>query len=167
MEVLVHKISLTKFIKDYKTQLINECVDQRKFLENSGNFKLKTNLIDKLYHLFIICSEKCLNKFTLKDKNFEVWCCITDNKFNLADWHNHKDTATINGVIYLDTQGKGIDFRYEGREAHIKPQNDDILIFPGSVDHRLHPSKDEKRISLNLELRCNDSEKDLFNKGAI
>jgi hypothetical protein len=62
MEVLVHKISLTKFIKDYKTQLINECVDQRKFLENSGNFKLKTNLIDKLYHLFIICSEKCLNK---------------------------------------------------------------------------------------------------------
>ena len=65
-------------------------------------------------------------------------------------------------MLYLDTQDKGIDFRYDNNEVYIKPNNDDMLIFPGSLDHRLHPSVDKERISLNLEIRCKENENKLF-----
>ena len=160
--MLVHRLSLKDNIKDIKEKLIGECLTQRRFEENSGNFKLDTIYLNKLYDLFISSAKKCLNKFTLNDNNFEIWCCITDKKFNITDWHNHRYTSTVNAVLYLDTQDKGIDFRYDNNEVYIKPNNDDMLIFPGALDHRLHPSVDKERISLNLEIRCKENENKLF-----
>ena len=38
-----------------------------------------------------------------------------------------------------------------------------MLIFPASLNHNPEPSINDKRISLNLELLCNESEQEIFN----
>jgi len=37
-----------------------------------------------------------------------------------------------------------------------------MLIFPGFLSHRPMTSSTQQRISLNLELRCEENEKDIF-----
>jgi len=159
---MIHCFSINEDIETFKEDLIKECIDQRKKEEGLNNFKLTTKYIDNLYKVFIECAKKKLKPFTLKDKNLEVWCYITDNMFSDSRWHNHINTSTINCVIYLQIKNQGINFKINNEEIYIKPDNGDMLIFPASLEHLPEPSTDYKRISLNLELRCNENEKDIF-----
>ena len=113
---LIHCFSIEEDIKNFKEDLIKECVDQRKKEEKGCNFKVQTKYIDNLYKIFIDCAKKILKPFTIKDKNFKVWCYMTDNMYNDTGWHNHKKSATINSVIYLQTQGKGINFKQDNKQ---------------------------------------------------
>ena len=160
---LIHCFSIEEDIKNFKEDLIKECIDQRK-KENGGcNFKVKTKYINTLYNIFIDCAKKILKPFTIKDKNFKVWCYMTDSVYNDTGWHNHKKSATINSVIYLQIQDKGISFKQGNEQIYFKPDNGDMLIFPSSLDHKPRPSTDDKRISLNLELKCYEKENEVFN----
>ena len=160
---LIHCFSIEEDIKNFKENLIKECVDQRKKEEKGCNFKVQTKYIDNLYKIFIDCAKKILKPFTIKDKNFKVWCYMTDNMYNDTGWHNHKKSATINSVIYLQIQDKGISFKQDNEQIYFKPDNGDMLIFPSSLNHNPEPSTNNKRISLNLELLCNESEQEIFN----
>ena len=160
---LIHCFSIEEDIKNFKKNLIKECVDQRKKEEKGCNFKVQTKYIDNLYKIFIDCAKKILKPFTIKDKNFKVWCYMTDNMYNDTGWHNHKKSATINSVIYLQIQDKGISFKQDNEQIYFKPDNGDMLIFPSSLNHNPEPSTNDKRISLNLELLCNESEQEIFN----
>ena len=160
---LIHCFSIEEDIKNFKENLIKECVDQRKKEEKGCNFKVQTKYIDNLYKIFIDCAKKILKPFTIKDKNFKVWCYMTDNMYNDTGWHNHKKSATINSVIYLQIQDKGISFKQDNEQIYFKPDNGDMLIFPSSLNHNPEPSTNDKRISLNLELLCNESEQEIFN----
>ena len=120
-------------IKNFKENLIKECVDQRKKEEKGCNFKVQTKYIDNLYKIFIDCAKKILKPFTIKDKNFKVWCYMTDNMYNDTGWHNHKKSATINSVIYLQIKGEGINFKQDNKQIYLKPDNGDMLIFPASL----------------------------------
>ena len=160
---LIHCFSIEEDIKNFKENLIKECVDQRKKEDKGCNFKVQTKYIDNLYKIFIDCAKKILKPFTIKDKNFKVWCYMTDSVYNNTGWHNHKKSATINSVIYLQIQDKGISFKQDNEQIYFKPDNGDMLIFPSSLNHNPEPSTNDKRISLNLELLCNESEQEIFN----
>ena len=160
---LIYCFSIEEDIKNFKENLIKECIDQRKKEDGGLNFKVQTKYIDILYKIFIDCAKKILKPFTIKDKNFKVWCYMTDSEYNKNGWHNHKKSATINSVIYLQIQDKGISFKQNNEQIYLKPDNGDMLIFPSSLDHNPEPSINDKRISLNLELLCNESEQKIFN----
>jgi len=160
---LIHCFSIEEDIKNFKEDLIKECINQRKEEKGGCNFKVQTKYIDTLYKIFIDCAKKILRPFTIKDNNFKVWCYMTDSVYNDTGWHNHKKSATINSVIYLQIQDKGISFKQGNEQMYFKPDNGDMLIFPSSLDHNPEPSTNDKRISLNLELLCNENEKEIFN----
>jgi|TARA_E500000318_G_scaffold87344_1_gene84295 hypothetical protein len=160
---MIHCFSIKEDIKNFKENLIKECIDQRKKEDGGCNFKVQTKYMNTLYKIFIDCAKKILKPFTIKDKNFKIWCYITDNTYNDTGWHNHKKSATINSVIYLQIKGEGINFKQDNKQIYLKPDNGDMLIFPASLNHKPKPSKDDKRISLNLELLCNESEQEIFN----
>ena len=160
---LIHCFSIEEDIKNFKENLIKECIDQRKKEDGGLNFKVQTKYIDILYKIFIDCAKKILKPFTIKDKNFKVWCYMTDSEYNKNGWHNHKKSATINSVIYLQIQDKGISFKHNNEQIYLKPSNGDMLIFPAFLEHNPEPSDKDKRISINLELICNENEKEIFN----
>jgi|8_EtaG_2_1085327.scaffolds.fasta_scaffold77325_2 hypothetical protein len=164
---LIYCFNVSKDIEGFKHDLISECESQRKMNKTgkiiNHNFLVVSKYINKLYNIFYIYSQNILNKFTLKDIDFTLWCFMTDRNYFKTGWHNHKNTATINCVIYLETQNQGIDFK-EGEETlYLEPHNGDMLIFPNFLDHYPHVSKQDKRISLNLEMRCNENAKEIFN----
>ena len=160
---MIYRFSIKEDIKDFKEDLIQECIAQRAKEKDGLNFNLNTKYISNLYSIFIKSAKKILKPFTLKDKDLKVWCYITDNTFNDSCWHNHKKSSTINCVMYLQIKKEGISFKIKNKEIYIKPNNGDMLIFPGSLEHLPTPSKEDKRITLNLELNCNENEKEIFN----
>ena len=160
---LIHCFSIEEDIKFFKENLIKECIDQRKKEYDGCNFKVQTKYLNNLYKIFIDCAKKILNPFTIKDKNFKVWCYMTDSVYSDTGWHNHTDTANINAVIYLQIQDKGISFKHNNEQIYLKPSNGDMLIFPAFLEHNPEPSDKDKRISINLELICNENEKEIFN----
>ena len=160
---LIHSSFINEKINHFKNELIKECIEQRYQIKGKGSFFVKSKYQDCLYNIFINEAKKKLNKFTLKSTDFEIWCYISDDKFNDTGWHNHIEKATINSVMYLVTQHKGIDFKLNNEQLHLKPQEGEMLIFPAFLMHCPHPSKTEKRITLNLELLCNETDKEIFN----
>ena len=179
---LINKVNVTRQIKPIKDQLINDALlSQYNRQEGIFNYEVNTNHRQYLYDMFIKHSRRLLNNFTLRDTNFKVWCYLTDETYSQGDtWHNHFNTSTINGVLYLKVvKGYGIEFKTDynntykqdipNREynrdnvTYIEPNNFDLLIFPDFIDHRPLISKDKRRISFNLEIRCNESSKKIFN----
>ena len=159
---LIYKVNVKSDFQDLKVDIINDALKTRH--KQNFNFEVFTDYKQKLYDTFINHSENLLNDFTLKDKDFKLWCYFTDHSFNEGDtWHNHINTATINGVLYLKTvKNKGIEFENEGEKFYFEPQDFDLVIFPDFLNHRPVTSKVERRVSLNMELRCNESSEDIF-----
>ena len=115
--------------------------------------------------LFIKKSRKLLNPFTIRDPQLKVWCYFTGlgNHIEEDIWHNHTRTSNINSVIYLQTlKDHGIKFENGNESWYVEPENFDLLIFPGFLNHRPVTSQTQQRISLNLELKCNETDKDIF-----
>jgi hypothetical protein len=88
---------------------------------------------------------------------------LSDKDFNKGRWHNHIETSTINSVLYLKTQNKGIRFRHKNKKIHMLPKENDLLVFPSFLEHFPDVSKNKPRITLNLELRCNETAESIFN----
>ena len=117
-----------------------------------------------LYKLFIDYSKKLLNKFSIKNSNFKVFCYFTGlNNYDPNEWHYHQNTATINSVLYIKTiKDCGINFKNNNECWYVEPKDFDFLIFPAFLNHLPITSKNQQRISLNLELKCNESDKEIF-----
>tara|TARA_R110001632_G_scaffold123844_1_gene236564 strand:- start:422 stop:931 length:510 start_codon:yes stop_codon:yes gene_type:complete len=160
----VYKLNLKKQLKNKKEELIKDILNSKHKDTGSGyNFRLFTKYKDYLYNLFIKESKKILNPFTFKDKNFKVWCYFSGPADHRTLWHSHTKTANINCVIYLQTiKDYGVEFELYQQAWYVEPKNFDMLIFPGFLSHRPMPSSTQQRISLNLELRCEENEKDIF-----
>ena len=163
----VYAVSLKEQLQPIESELTKEFINQRpaKMLFGEYNFNVKSKYNPYLYKLFLESSTKLLNKFTLKDENFKTWCSISDNQFDITCWHNHLTTSTINGVIYLKLtkEEKGINFLIDNKVQNFIPKQFDLVIFPNYLNHCPLVSKtEEKRISLNLELRCKEKVTDIF-----
>ena len=182
MNNLIHSMNVEKEVSHLTESIINDALKTR--YQQAYNFEVITNHKDYLYNLLIEKSKNVLNNFTIADKNFRVWCYFTDDTYYKGDtWHNHISTSTINGVLYLQTvRGCGIeictdynvndkfniaDKDYNRRNIkYMRPNNFDLLIFPNFLDHRPIPSKSKnKRITLNMELRCKEPSYTIFKGG--
>ena len=67
---MIHYFSAKKDIKNFKEDLIKECIVQRKKEKGGFNFNLKTKYINNLYDIFIKSAKKILKPFTLKNSVF-------------------------------------------------------------------------------------------------
>jgi len=164
LEKLIYTFNIKDALENIKKPLIQECLNQRINLNEkiSYNFELHSKYTNYLYNIFYNISKINLNTFSLKDVNFKMWAYVTDKEYNKSQWHNHKLTASINCVLYLKTQKKGITFQYQNQKKHLVPKDNDMLIFPSFLDHLPDVSKTKPRIALNLELRCNESIESIF-----
>ena len=182
---LINKINLTKEIEPIKDELITDILSSRFYRHpESYNFKVNTKHNKYLYDLFIKLSRRLLNKFTLSDTDLKIWCFLTDKHGSRwSTWHNHYNTTTINGVLYLEAvKGYGLEVCTDYNETYLRDlpvelyinrekkyielNNYDLLIFPDFLEHRpLVPPMDkhQRRITLNFEVRCNESSKEIFN----
>jgi len=162
----VYKLSLKKELKNKKDEIVKDILKTKHEPNKTASysFEVFTKHNDYLYDLFIKKSKELLNNFTIKDPNLKVWCYFTGLGNQKADsWHNHARTSTINSVIYLETvKDHGIKFEI-GKECwYVEPKAFDLLIFPGFLNHKPVTSSTHKRISLNLELKCNEEDKAIF-----
>jgi len=135
---------------------------QQTRLKGSYNFKLSSkynSLIVELSEKFIDQINKLYNINFDNKKQLDVWAYVSNNSFYDAVIHNHKRTAKINGVYYLnvpESEGGELEFYddYNNKIGEIKPNTNDLLIFDGSLNHKPIPSNSiEYRIALNMEIR--------------
>ena len=163
---MIYFININNQIKLFKKELIKECIKSRinHYKFNGNNYLINTKYNKKLYKILTKYCKKYLNKFTVKDTNFKVWCYFSDKNFNRTDWHNHINTSTINAVIFLKIpkDNLGIDFKFNNEVKNYKPKSGDLLIFPDYLYHYPYPSYNKPRISLNLEIKCNEDSKEIF-----
>jgi len=165
---LIHLTNIKNKIELIKEELIQECINSKpkKYKDNKTfNYKVNSKHKEYLYNIFIEYALNNLNKFTLKNKDFNIWCYYSDNTFDKSVWHNHINTSTINGVLYLQLpkENGGIDFIKNNIILNIKPRMYDFIMFPNYLNHLPYPSTtEEKRLSINLELRCNEDANYIF-----
>ena len=159
--------------EEYDTQLT-------KVIKNSPIRSDPSNFYKKLYDKFYKVSDHNF-KFTKSNLNNETcWTYIqegtgTDWMENILDnhymqerknfWHEHTNTSTICSVYYLSvTEGDFIEFmdsHHTIKKIHVN--NDDLLIFPNHLLHRPgRCAKKGKRISINMEILCNEESTDIF-----
>ena len=162
----VHHLNLKKELKNKKDEIVKDILVDEKNKKKSGyNFQVFTKYNNYLYDLFIRNSIKLLNPFTIRDPQLKVWCYFTGlgNHIEEDIWHNHTRTSNINSVIYLQTlKDHGIKFENGNESWYVEPENFDPLIFHVFLNHRPVTSQTQQRISLNLELKCNETDKDIF-----
>jgi len=164
----VYKLNLKKELKNKKEEIVKDILTSKhqagNYRATGYNFEVFTKYNDYLYDLFIKKSRKLLNNFTIKDNRLKVWCYFTGLDNHAKDiWHNHARTSNINSVIYLETiKNYGIKFKMHKEVWCIEPENFDLLIFPGFLNHLPITSNSQERISLNLELKCNEKDEDIF-----
>ena len=164
----VYQLNLKKELKNKKDEIIKDVLKAKRKhdqIETTNyNFEVASLHNDYLYDLFIKKSRKLLNPFTIKDPQLKVWGYFTGLGNQQEDiWHNHIRTSNINSVIYLKTlKDQGIKFKMGEESWYVEPKNFDMLIFPGFLNHLPVTSSTQQRISLNLELKCNETDRDIF-----
>ena len=57
---MIYSFFIENNIKNFKTNLINECLAQRNLEQDCNNFKLNTMYLHNLYKLFITNAKKVL-----------------------------------------------------------------------------------------------------------
>lgn len=137
------------------------------------------DFFEHLYQKFVYVSSNIFGQYTqTKNKtDFKIWS-YSSNKFNHGKIpgviHNHLNTSTINSVYYLNipssvTNDKGsISFFLNNKVFTYTPCNDDLLIFPNYLDHRINNYEDDEewRISINMEIMCIENATEIFDRVA-
>jgi len=142
---------------------------------NGGSFLIDEDYRDffkSLYSKFFEFSKTIFGDFTASNNNESCWS-YASNKFNhgAGILHNHLNTSTINSVYYLNVpqtasiSNGSISFVLNGNKFTYKPENGDLLIFPDYLDHQINFLDDEEyRVSINMEIKCEESSEELFSK---
>lgn len=162
--------------EETKKKLIEKIIDIKK---NKGpsyvealSFPIKVdynNFLFDLYDEFIEISKKCLESFTISKDNIKRYWAYATNRFDPHyQWHDHIRTSTINGVYYLKIPEhvcSQLDFHYKDKFYRFSPKENDLLIMPNYLKHApRQPLSDEYRISVNIEIVCNELADDIFSK---
>ena len=150
-----YKDNLKKEIKGIRKELIKDCLNSTKNrIPGAFNHSVETKHHDKLYSLFIDSCKKHVKNMQVRDTPTKLWTYYTDKDYRGGYvWHNHINTCSLCGVLYLKTvKGCGIELRTENKITYVEPKDYDLLIFPGSLDHRPLMSLTKTRISLQFEI---------------
>lgn len=134
--------------------------DYQKFFEN-------------LYNKFLKFSSDLFGDFKILESQKPKCWSYASNKSDSGpgEIHNHIETSTINSVYYLNVPESAnihcgsISFFLNGDTFTYRPKNGDLLVFPNYLDHKINFLNDvEYRISINMEITCEESSEDLFFK---
>ncbi len=119
---------------------------------------------DQLYEIFYSLSKEILGTVTLLESNSKTcWANLSDADYYLSSIHNHKNTATVNGVYYFNLPencGGELDFYNDDYEViqTIVPKQNQLILFPGHLNHKnRYCNSKQFRISINLEIKCNET----------
>ena len=163
--------NLSYIFKDKKEDMINSCLQHR--AGNDFSFPVKmTNNYQLLYKEFNKFIDESFSKFTRLENTYhnqpKCWAYLFDDSTRNTSWHNHIDSASINGVFYLKLTGEkenGILFRNDNTEFSVIPDEFDLLLFAGNTDHYpMPPDNRDLRLSINMESMCEESVSDIFRK---
>lgn len=155
-----------------KNKIINTVLKNKKYCNPSKGYNYPLlddcdNFFFKLYNRYYnLCKKKF--KFTKDLKNSSTcWAYVSDKNYFNEVWHDHVKTSTINSVYYLNIPNNDnatIDFRLNYKQYTYKINNYDLIIFPNYLQHKPHRCyKNDYRISINMEIMCNEPADQIFN----
>lgn len=130
--------------------------------------KIQDNIVSEftgqLYEIFYSLSTEILGTVTLSESNSKTcWANLSDADYYLSSIHNHKNTATVNGVYYFnmaENYGGELDFYSDNNEIiqTIIPKQNQLVLFPGYLNHKnRYCNSKQFRISINLEIKCKET----------
>lgn len=119
----------------------------------------KDNFFRLLYDDFIKINLEIFKNFTVKSNNKNIcWCYRSSKKYYNSFFHDHSTSSVINGVYYLKSRRGSISFLKNGKYLKYFPEDNELLIFPGSLTHKPdRPLSRKKRYSINMELMTEES----------
>ena len=157
---MIHFVRISE-MESMADEILQCAITQRPVQSDPGyiNYPIVTPYDTLLYTRFYDACQRYYGPFELLDNNFRMHAFLTDNKFRGGGhYHDHVSTATYNAALYVSTvQGCGISFvsgQDQFSEVYYEPNVGDMYIFESHVKHKAHPSHNQKRLSLNLEIRA-------------
>lgn len=156
-----------------KEKIIQKVIENQKkysWLFTSINFPIIDDHFFFFRNLYTKYYKLCKRKFKFtKHINFNELCWVyVGDKYNYKEiWHHHQRTSTVSSVYYLNIPDDkvSIDFKMNQIAYTYYPKNYDLLIFPSYLEHKPNRCyKDGYRISINMELLCNEHPDKLFNQ---
>ena len=157
-----------------KRRLLSLAQSYRKNYVDSGHNEGSCNYIIEGDEFFVDLYEEVFNyasklfQFTLSPSNKKsIHCYYSDDKNYKSILHNHQYTSTINIVYYLNVpSGGGGELLVMGcdKRVYLIPvKSYDLVIMPNFVEHcPLPPKSNEPRISLNMEIKCEEPAQQIF-----
>jgi len=131
---------------------------------NNIQDKIVPEFTSQLYKIFYSLSKEILGTVTLSESNSKTcWANLSDADYYLSSIHNHKNTATVNGVYYFNMPencGGELDFYNNNNKViqTISPKQSQLVLFPGYLNHKnRYCNSKQFRISINLEITCNET----------
>jgi hypothetical protein len=83
----------------------------------------------------------------------DSWWFNVNTQGEHTGWHSHSRWARV-GVLYVQVPGGDIEFRQGGAYWRETPKAGDLLVFPGSLEHRVLPNTSEQvRISIAFNFK--------------
>lgn len=83
----------------------------------------------------------------------DSWWMNVNTQGEYTGWHTHSRWARV-GVLYVQVPGGAIEFRQGGSYWRESPRAGDLLVFPGSLEHRVLPNTSEQvRISVAFNFK--------------
>jgi hypothetical protein len=83
----------------------------------------------------------------------DSWWFNVNTQGEYTGWHSHSRWAKV-GVLYVQVPGGDIEFRQGGAYWTESPRAGDLLVFPGSLEHRVRPNtSSDVRISVAFNFK--------------
>lgn len=126
---------------------------------------------DDLYKKFYEESRKLFGPFTRSRKNSKMcWMYRSSAEDYNTGWHHHKDSSTISGIYYYQTQrGDSVSFKNKFGKFHRHfVREGELVIHP---DHLLHTAEppcslipNRYRYSIVIEIMTEETSEELFSR---
>lgn len=129
----------------------------------------ETGFYKHLYYKFYCLCKTYLSFTPLKDNIDRVWAYVSNCKDYASIFHHHAKSCTIVAVYYLNIPDKNsgdIEFMLDdGKIYTYHPNNFDLIVFPDYLMHKPNKSmSDEWRVAINMEIKAEESSRELFSR---
>jgi hypothetical protein len=161
-------------IDEVKRKRMVACVlSQKDIAKYHGGYTFEIgdpyNDFAELYNMFVELAKQIFGdfKFSVRQKNW-CWANVYNCKENKTNMHDHINTATINGVFYLNVpallEGEGgLEINNNGNVETFYPETGDLIIMPAWMEHQpCDHSSEEFRIAINMEITTVESVEELY-----
>ncbi len=88
-----------------------------------------------------------------QEGSIDSWWFNVNTPGEHTGWHTHSRWVRV-GVLYVQVPAGNIEFRQGGAYWTETPKQGDLLVFPGSLEHRVLPNTSEQvRISVAFNFK--------------